>query len=89
MTTIQLACNFRWCVNEEINIMKESGGACPGIGNTLLPGLLADPALTKGLGDYHATPGAQNSPLHISPRRSSGRTVGYAINMMAMGYSST
>jgi len=35
--------------------MKESGGACPGIRNTLFPGFLADPTLAKGLGDYHAT----------------------------------
>jgi len=38
--------------------MKETGGACSGVGNAFLSGLLTDPAAAEGFGDHHAPPGA-------------------------------
>jgi hypothetical protein len=53
--------------------MKEGGRACPGVRDSSFPGLPADSALAKWLGDYHATPGTQDGPLHISLRRPQAR----------------
>ena len=83
-TTVQQTRDFRWRVNEEVDVIKEGGRTCPGVGNTPLPSLLADPALAKWLGGYHTTPGAQNSPLHIGPQRSFGRAVGDTVTTIAM-----
>ena len=44
--------------------MKKSRGAGSDIRNTLLTGFPTDPAPANGLGDDHASPGTQNSPLH-------------------------
>ena len=44
--------------------MKESGGACSGIGDAFLTGFLADSAAAEGFGDDHTPPGAQDGPFH-------------------------
>jgi len=49
--------------------MKKGRGPCPGIGNPPLSGLPADPALAEGLGDDHASSGAQNRQVHITSHR--------------------
>ena len=62
--TIQQRHNLRRGVDQQIDIVKESGGPRSSIGNALFPGFPADPALAKGLGDDHAPPGAQDGPFH-------------------------